>query len=242
MKHRRISLLPFFLLVSVNLAVPGTSVLSRLGEGGNGQLKVRVTALHPFSPFRAQSARDSAALELSWGRAWHATRLLRQAIGEISEADPEEVLMLAEAEAGWGNWPAVAELLEPRVSGDLAESGRAWFLLGQTHEKGNDLQEAEAAFTRFLALKEGEGAPAVTLNQEARGLLGRLSLLGLERELRGDQRQQLQVQRPLQGCLPLHHGQGNLPAGHALVRGAPDSGQGKCPRFRRRKHRLTAQR
>ncbi|MCA1790165.1 MAG: hypothetical protein LC667_09990, partial [Thioalkalivibrio sp.] len=69
----------------------------------------RVLAASDWSALRDVPS-DSALDELSVGRFWHGTLLLR-AEG-MARSAPENVLLLAAAEAGWQNWPAVRELLE----------------------------------------------------------------------------------------------------------------------------------
>ena len=82
------------------------------------------------------SPTDSALVEFEAGRFWHAARMLREE--EAAAGGPEDVLLLARAEAGWGNWSAVAELLNgaewlPEESGaiGLYLLGRAWEAQGQ---------------------------------------------------------------------------------------------------------------
>src|SRR5688572_12177146 len=72
---------------------------------------------------------DSARAELSAKRYWHAARAMR-AEG-VADGTPDEVFLLASAEAGWENWPAVLELLEG--ADWLGENGAdsASYLLGR---------------------------------------------------------------------------------------------------------------
>ncbi len=58
------------------------------------------------------TASDSAIAEFESGRFWHAARMLR-AEGSAS-GEPADVWLLARAEAGWNNWPAVEHLLADR--------------------------------------------------------------------------------------------------------------------------------
>ena len=55
------------------------------------------------------ASRDSAMVEFQAGRFWHAARILRKQ--DAASRGPRSALLLARAEAGWGNWPAVAGLL-----------------------------------------------------------------------------------------------------------------------------------
>jgi len=73
------------------------------------------------------------------------------------EGRPELLLTLAEAEAGWGNWPEVGNLLQgPLVAGEIADP-LAWHLLGRSMEEGGRWEEAEAAYGRALAGPEADG-------------------------------------------------------------------------------------
>ena len=82
---------------------------------------------------------DSALDELSAGRFWHAARVLR-AEG-AAEGTPADVLTLAQAEAGWENWPAVLDLLRNaswlRHEGDGEGTG---FSVGPWNTPANGVQ------------------------------------------------------------------------------------------------------
>src|SRR4030042_1892446 len=59
------------------------------------------------------------------GGHWHATRILR-GLGADTASDPALRLLLARAEAGWGNWAEVAPLLErARRAAPPADARRA---------------------------------------------------------------------------------------------------------------------
>ena len=55
------------------------------------------------------SPSDSAMAEFEAGRFWHAARMMRDEGAATGEA--ADVWLLARAEAGWNNWPAVERLL-----------------------------------------------------------------------------------------------------------------------------------
>ena len=88
--------------------------------------------------------------EMQVGRYWHAARLLR-ASGAASGSN-DQVLLLARAEAGWRNWPAVAELLVAATWLSEADNGDGWLLLGRAQEALGRWPEAAEAYEKFLTL------------------------------------------------------------------------------------------
>ena len=96
------------------------------------------------------SPTDSALVEFEAGRFWHAARMLREE--EAAAGGPEDVLLLARAEAGWGNWSAVAELLNgaewlPEESGAIG-----LYLLGRAWEAQGQWEEAAESYGRYVDL------------------------------------------------------------------------------------------
>lgn len=92
---------------------------------------------------------DSARGEMRVGRYWHATRILRD-LGAHASGDPEQVLLLARAEAGWKNWGEVAVLLEGRDWLGLREGADGLRLLGRALEDGEQWTAAGAAYRAWL--------------------------------------------------------------------------------------------
>jgi len=91
---------------------------------------------------------DSALDELSVGRYWHATRMLR-AEG-AAEGGPADVLVLARAEAGWEHWPAVRELLEGAPWLADASDGVGQYLLGRALEDAQRWADASKVYGDFV--------------------------------------------------------------------------------------------
>lgn len=102
---------------------------------------------------RFSAASDSARDELEAGRFWHAALILR-AEG-AAEGEPDDVLLLAEAEAGWENWPAVRDLLSGAEWLDTHDP-RGLYLLGRAFEHAESWTEAAAAYASF-ATRTPEG-------------------------------------------------------------------------------------
>ncbi len=103
---------------------------------------------------------DSARAELAAERYWHAAGVLR-AEG-AADGTPEEVLLLATAEAGWENWPAVLELLGDAPWLDANGADSALYLLGRALEHAERWSDAAAAYERYAS-----GVGAGTLASEA---------------------------------------------------------------------------
>jgi len=100
------------------------------------------------------SPADSALVEFEAGRFWHAARMLRE--GEAAAGGPEDVLLLARAEAGWENWSAVAELLDgaewlPEESGAIG-----LYLLGRAWEARGQWAQAAESYGRYVDLSSSE--------------------------------------------------------------------------------------
>ena len=89
-------------------------------------------------------ASDSALAELAAGRFWHAARLMR-AEG-FAEGSPTDVLALARAEAGWENWPAVAQLLEGEGWLDREDRGLGLYLVARALEEEERWEEAAGRY------------------------------------------------------------------------------------------------
>ena len=96
------------------------------------------------------SPADSALAEFEAGRFWHAARMLREE--GAAAGMPEDVLLLARAEAGWKNWSAVAELLDG--AGWLSEEseGIGLYILGRAWEAQGQWEEAAESYGRYVDL------------------------------------------------------------------------------------------
>jgi soluble lytic murein transglycosylase len=102
---------------------------------------------------------DSALDELGVGRFWHAARLLRLegAAGGVAA----DVLLLARAEAGWENWPAVLELLEGTEWLATLDEGQGLHLLGRAFEHAEQWAEAAQQYGAYVE-RTSAGSPGVT--------------------------------------------------------------------------------
>ena len=96
------------------------------------------------------SPADSALAEFEAGRFWHAARMLREE--GAAAGTPEDVLLLARAEAGWKNWSAVAELLDGAEWLSEESEGIGLYILGRAWEAQGQWEEAAESYGRYVDL------------------------------------------------------------------------------------------
>ena len=96
------------------------------------------------------SPTDSALVEFEAGRFWHAARMLREE--GAAAGTPEDVLLLARAEAGWGNWSAVAELLDGAEWLSDESDAVGFYILGRAWEAQGQWAEAAESYGRYVDL------------------------------------------------------------------------------------------
>ena len=96
------------------------------------------------------TASDSAIAEFESGRFWHSARMLR-AEG-FASGEPADVLLLARAEAGWNNWPAVERLLGDADWLDDVGRGGGLYLLGRAQEDAGRWRAAADSYESYRLL------------------------------------------------------------------------------------------
>ena len=96
------------------------------------------------------SPADSALAEFQAGRFWQAARMLREE--GAAAGTPEDVLLLARAEAGWKNWSAVAELLDGAEWLSEESDAIGLYILGRAWEAQGQWAEAAASYGRYVDL------------------------------------------------------------------------------------------
>lgn len=118
---------------------------------------------------RSDSIPADALEALKQGRYWRASKILRSYLAVAPDTSPESILLIARAEAGWGDWPAVERLLAGRSWLDTAEDGAGWGLLGRSRIALGRWSDGEYALARYLELAPGVGDRERGLAEARRG-------------------------------------------------------------------------
>jgi soluble lytic murein transglycosylase len=87
---------------------------------------------------------------LATDRPWRAARVMRRYLDEVADAPMEHRLLAARAEAGWGGWSHVDDLLEGAPNLDTYDGGLGLYLLGRARDERGDAEGAAAAYRAFL--------------------------------------------------------------------------------------------
>ena len=109
---------------------------------------------------------DSALEELAAGRYWHAAMALRAEA--MADSEPEHILLLAAAEAGWNNWAGVRLLLDDVAWLDDIGDGDGLFLLARAMERAERWEDAARLYARYAEVAGATGAEL--LAAQARGV------------------------------------------------------------------------
>ncbi|HWK89438.1 MAG TPA: hypothetical protein VNP72_05560, partial [Longimicrobium sp.] len=162
-------LLAFAVLVLLPVFVLSTVLLR--GSGPPAPPAPRAPA-GPATVARASVPADVAEL-LRDERNWRAARRLRELT--TPQSDPELLVVAAKAEAGWGGWDNVRELLAGKPWLDRASGGDGWYLLGRAQEHAGQWDQAAASYGRYLRARpeapDGVGERAVGELRHALALL-----------------------------------------------------------------------
>ena len=137
----------YWLAIGVFLAAIAAAILLRPERGG-GQL--------PGVP-------EAALAAMRAGRYLEATQLIRAHLKGLPDTSAETLVVLARAEAGWGDWPQVRQLLAGRAWLDTVDGGGGRELLGRSELARGDWSAAAADLGRYLDVAEG-------VDERARGL------------------------------------------------------------------------
>ena len=111
-----------------------------------------------------EAAVDSARAEVEVGRPWHATRILKRLAADVP-LQPPELLLLAEAEAGWGNWGAALVILDEAEWLDDLEDRRGSLLRVRALEESGRWGEAADGYADYLTLGHGGSSAATRVRQ-----------------------------------------------------------------------------
>ncbi len=110
---------------------------------------------------------------LKQGRYWRASKILRGYLAVVPDTTPESILLVARADAGWGDWVGVERLLAGRSWLDTAGNGTGWDLLGRSRLALGRWSEGEDALSRYLqvAAVAGDRDRGLAEARRARALL-----------------------------------------------------------------------
>jgi soluble lytic murein transglycosylase len=139
---------------------------------------LRPTPSHS-APAEDEAAVPAAALEaLQQGRYLRASLILREYLATRSDTSAAAIMLAAQAEAGWGDWERVRELLAGRGWLDRVAAGHGWHLLGRSQLELGDLDAGSASLGRYLSMREPSGTGA----DQAIARIRRAQALSLKRD------------------------------------------------------------
>jgi len=143
----------YWLALGIFLAAIGVAILLRPGRSGG----------------EAPGVPDAAVDAMRQGRYLLATQLMRRRLHGTQDTSAETIVLLARAEAGWGDWAQVEKLLAGRAWLDRVEGGAGRELLGRARLAGGDWSGGAADLARYLDVAEGIDDRARGIAQVRRG-------------------------------------------------------------------------
>jgi soluble lytic murein transglycosylase len=111
---------------------------------------------HSAAPSEVHNIPDDALAALRDGRFLRASLILREYLAAHNDTTPSAILLAARAEAGWGDWERVSDLLEDRTWLSGVAAGFGWNLLGRSQLQLGRWREGSASLARYLAIA-GDG-------------------------------------------------------------------------------------
>jgi soluble lytic murein transglycosylase len=85
------------------------------------------------------------------GRYLRASLILREYLAARPDTSAAAILLTAQADAGWGDWERVRQLLQGRNWLDLVQAGYGWNLLGRSQLELGDWRASGESYDRFLS-------------------------------------------------------------------------------------------
>ncbi len=79
-----------------------------------------------------------------------ASLILRDFLDAAVDTAPTTLLVMAQAEAGWGDWEMVERLLAGRPWLDSLSAGAGWYLLGRSQFELEQFEESGRSLDRYL--------------------------------------------------------------------------------------------
>lgn len=132
---------------------------------------------------------------LTTARPWRAARVMRAYMARVDDVPADLRVLAARAEAAWGAWSAVHDLLEDVSSLDTYEHGIGLYLLARARDDAGDAAGAAEGYEAFLALSP----PAGELEEERAAARLRLGLALLRAGDRAAARRELEITRDAAG-------------------------------------------
>jgi soluble lytic murein transglycosylase len=117
---------------------------------------------------------EEAMAALRQGRYLRASLILRDYLASRADTTEAAILLTARAEAGWGAWDQVRELLEGRQWLDRVGAGYGWSLLGRSQIEQGAWREGAVSLGRYLSVADSSGQlrePGLAQLRRARALV-----------------------------------------------------------------------
>jgi soluble lytic murein transglycosylase len=107
---------------------------------------------HSAEPAAVQNVPEEALVALRDGRFLRASLILREYLAVHNDTTPSAILLAARAEAGWGDWERVSNLLEGRSWLSGVAAGFGWNLLGRSQLQLGRWREGSESLARYLEI------------------------------------------------------------------------------------------
>jgi soluble lytic murein transglycosylase len=131
--------------------------------GALALLDPRVTYSAPS--FEHEHVPPEALAALRDGRYMRASLILREYLAAQPDTSAAAILLTAQADAGWGDWERVRQLLQGRNWLDVVQAGYGWSLLGRSQLELGDWRASGESYARFLTVTHEAGSRARGLAQ-----------------------------------------------------------------------------
>lgn len=156
---------------------------TRLGDPPAPAERPRAPAAAASALVRGPDLPPDVAQMLAQERNWRAARRLRELT--TPQSDPELLLVAAKAEAAWGGWENVFDLLRDKPWLDRTGGGDGWYLLGRAWEHAGQWSRAAEAYGRYVSLRADTGSAQLRGERAVGELRHALALMRAGREEEG---------------------------------------------------------
>jgi soluble lytic murein transglycosylase len=156
---------------------------TRLADPPAPQERPRAPAAAATALVRGPDLPADVAQLLAQERNWRAARRLRELT--TPQSDPELLLVAAKAEAAWGGWDNVFQLLRDKPWLDRTGGGDGWYLLGRAWEHAGQWERAAEAYGKYVSLRPDTGSAQLRGERAVGQLRHALALMRAGREEEG---------------------------------------------------------